>query len=49
VPNGDNGNRLFELEPELAATVIKAHIAKQRTILEAASIEARTWHGGGKY
>jgi hypothetical protein len=41
VPSGDNSHRLFDVQPELAITCIKAHIAGKRAVLEAASERAR--------
>ena len=41
VPSGENGHRLFDVEWALAAPIIEAHIAKQRSIISALSEAAR--------
>jgi hypothetical protein len=46
IPCGDNGHRLYQVEPELAESVIRAHIAHKRVALveanECARIELST-------
>ena len=34
VPSGENGHRLFDVDPVLAVSIIKAHLANKRAELE---------------
>lgn len=42
VPSGDNGHRLFNVEPALAVEIIDAHIDAQKQDLADACAEAKT-------
>lgn len=41
IPSGENGHRIFDVAPELAESVIRAHIAKKRVELTEANERAR--------
>lgn len=41
VPSGENGHRLFDVDAELAKSVIRAHIAKKESELVSANEQAR--------
>lgn len=41
IPSGENGHRLFDVAPELAESVIRAHVAKQQAALAEANERAR--------
>jgi hypothetical protein len=41
VPSGDNGHRMFNVQPRLAISVIQAHIANQQAALSEANEQAR--------
>ena len=41
IPSGENGHRLFDVSPVLAASVIRAHIENARTKLAEANERAR--------
>ena len=41
IPSGDNGHRIFDVDPELAESVIRAHIAKKQVELVEANESAR--------
>jgi len=41
IPSGENGNRLFDVRPDLAESVIRAHIAHKRVDLTEANESAR--------
>ncbi len=41
VPSGENGHRLFDVQPKLALAVIRAHIAEKQAFLELANERAR--------
>jgi len=41
IPMGDNGHRLFKVNPSLAESVIKAHIANKKSELAEANEQAR--------
>ena len=41
VPSGENGHRLFRVAPDLAESVVRAHIAKQEAELVEANESAR--------
>lgn len=41
IPSGDNCHRLFQVPPQLAESVIRAHIAEQRKQLVLANERAR--------
>lgn len=41
IPSGENGHRIFDVRPELAVSVINAHIAQQRVNLVEANERAR--------
>jgi hypothetical protein len=41
IPSGENGHRLFDVRPELAASVIRAHIAAKKAELVEANEAAR--------
>lgn len=40
VPSGENGHRIFDVDPDLAQSVIRAHIAKVEARLVAANEKA---------
>ena len=33
IPHGENGHRLLDVHPRLAASIIRAHIAEKKTVL----------------
>lgn len=41
IPSGSNGHRIFDVNPELAESVIRAHIAKKQAELVEANERAR--------
>ena len=41
IPSGENGHRIFDVAPELAESVIRAHIAKKQVELVEANEQAR--------
>lgn len=41
IPSGENGHRIFDVNPELAESVIRAHIAKKQVELTEANERAR--------
>ena len=41
IPSGENGHRIYDVAPELAESVIRAHIAKKRVELTEANERAR--------
>ena len=41
IPSGKNSHRLFDVSPELAKSVIKAHIANKKAALTEANEQAR--------
>ena len=41
IPSGDNGHRLYGVQPRLALSVIRAHIADQQAELVEANEQAR--------
>jgi hypothetical protein len=41
VPQSDTSTRLFDVAPRLAISVIKAHVAEKRAVLEATNERAR--------
>jgi hypothetical protein len=45
VPSGNDGQRLFDVSPRLALSIIEAHIAEKRHELTEASIAARVEMG----
>lgn len=40
VPSGDNARRLFNVTPELARPIIAAHVANQKALIEALTLQA---------
>jgi hypothetical protein len=42
VPQGDNGHRLYDVQPALAVEVIKAHIATKQAALGLLNEQAKT-------
>lgn len=41
IPSGENGHRLYDVEPTLAMSVIRSHVAKQHAELVTANEQAR--------
>lgn len=41
IPSGESGHRIYDVAPELAESVIRAHIAKKRVALVEANERAR--------
>jgi hypothetical protein len=41
IPSGENGHRIYDVAPELAESVIRAHIAKKQAELADANERAR--------
>lgn len=41
IPSGDNGHRLFDVAPQLAESIIRAHIANKESELARANEQAR--------
>jgi hypothetical protein len=41
VPSGENSQRLFDVQPKLAISIMKAHIAEKEAVLVAANERAK--------
>lgn len=41
IPNGENGHRIFDVNPQLAESVIRAHIAQKQAELVVVNEQAR--------
>jgi hypothetical protein len=48
IPSGNNAHRLFDVHPELAEAVIRAHIGKMKSALVEANERARIELNGAK-